>query len=123
MQPHGKKSPYYLLDLGEVRGTASILLNDLPVATCLGPEYKAIIPASAFHKSKNKLEITVSSTMTNRIIYMEQHDQPWKKFYNVNMPAKSASNRGADGLFTTKGWSPKSAGLLGPVRLVGVGVD
>ncbi|MBK8780144.1 MAG: hypothetical protein IPO25_23085 [Saprospiraceae bacterium] len=56
--PPVKKSPYYLLDLGEVRGTASILLNDLPVATCLGPEYKAIIPASAFHKSKNKLEIT-----------------------------------------------------------------
>jgi len=121
-KPPVKKAPYYLLDLGEVRGTVSIILNDLPVATCLGPEYKAIIPASAFHKSKNKLEITVSSTMANRIIYMEQHDQPWKKFYNVNMPARLRANRGADGLFTAKNWELGKWGMMGPVSWSGVEV-
>ena len=41
----------------------------------------------------------------------------WKKFYNVNMPARLPENRGADGLFTRRDWEPLDSGLLGPVTL------
>jgi hypothetical protein len=55
--------------------------------------------------------------MGNRIADMERKGQPYKIFYNVNFPAYQASNRGADGLFTTSGWQPQVSGLLGPVTL------
>ncbi|MBK7439516.1 MAG: glycoside hydrolase family 2 protein [Saprospiraceae bacterium] len=112
-----QKSTHYLLDLGLVHESAEIKINDKYITTCIGPLYQAVISAAALRRKKNKLEVIVSNSMANRIIGLDQNNIPWKKFYNVNMPAKSASNRGADGLFTTKGWSPKSAGLLGPVKL------
>jgi hypothetical protein len=48
---------------------------------------------------------------------LEKRGVEWKRFYNVNMPAKLAVNRGADGLFTTLGWRPLKSGLIGPVSL------
>ena len=55
--------------------------------------------------------------MTNRIIALEKEGTPWKKFYNVNFPARQAENRGADGLFTPANWQPEASGLLGPVTI------
>ena len=41
----------------------------------------------------------------------------WRKFYNVNFPARLPENRGPDGLFTAAGWQPLASGLLGPVTI------
>jgi hypothetical protein len=40
----------------------------------------------------------------------------WKKFYNVNFPARMAENR-VDGLFDASQWQPEDSGLIGPVTL------
>jgi len=59
----------------------------------------------------------VTNLSANRIRDLDRRGVPWKKFYNVNFPAKLPQNRGADGLFSAAGWEPLDSGLLGPVTL------
>jgi hypothetical protein len=42
--------------------------------------------------------------MANRIIDLDKRGVQWKKFYNINMSARLAENRGPDGLFTAAKW-------------------
>ncbi|HEX6848290.1 MAG TPA: glycosyl hydrolase [Chitinophagaceae bacterium] len=106
----------WLLDLGDVKESATIFLNGKKIATLIGPVYTATIPASQL-KPDNQLQVIVTNGMANRIIDLEKRAIPWKKFYNVNMPSRLAENRGADGLFTAVEWQPKPSGLLGPVTI------
>jgi hypothetical protein len=109
----------WVLDLGEVSESATVLLNGKPIGTTIGPIYKLEIPAAMLTKD-NKLEIRVSNSMANRISYMDKNHLPWKIFYNINMPARLPENRGKDGLFTAENWQPRPSGLLGPVTLTPV---
>ena len=106
----------WLLDLGDVKESATIILNGKKIATLIGPVYTVTIPAAQL-KPDNNLQVIVTNGMANRIIDLEKRGVPWKKFYNVNMPARLAENRGADGLFTAAKWQPKPSGLLGPVTI------
>ena len=109
----------FLLDLGRVEQSAEVWLNGRKIATLIGPLYQVVIPAEQF-AAGNVLEVRVSNGMTNRIIYLEKLGMPWKKFYNVNFPARLAANRDANGLFTARHWQPEASGLLGPVTLTPV---
>lgn len=109
----------YELDLGQVNESASVILNGKKLATLIGPVFKLTIPATEL-KAVNILQVTVTNGMANRIADMDKKGLPWKKFYNTNMPARLAENRGADGLFTAAGWQPRTAGLTGPVTLTPV---
>jgi hypothetical protein len=106
----------WLLDLGTVKESATIMLNGKKIATLIGPSYAVTIPAAQL-KSINQLEVIVTNGMANRIIDLDRKGVHWKKFYNINMSARLAENRGADGLFTTLKWSPKPSGLLGPITI------
>jgi hypothetical protein len=109
-------APAYMLDLGKVAWSAEVVLNGKPIATVLGPVYRVTIPASQL-KADNLLEVNVSNGITNRIIDLEKGNVPWKKFYNVNFPARLPENRGANGIFTAANWQPETSGLLGPVTI------
>ena len=109
-------APAYVLDPGKVAWSAEVIVNGKPVATLLGPDYKVTIPASLL-KAENELLVRVSNGMTNRIIALEKDGTTWKKFYNVNFPARLAENRGPNGLFTAANWQPEASGLLGPVTI------
>jgi len=109
-------SAYYRLWLGKVAHSARITLNGNELATLISPPFSIDIPASEM-KSENTLEVSVTNLMGNRMAEMERKGQPYKIFYNVNFPAYKATNRGADGLFTTSGWQPQESGLFGPVTL------
>src|SRR6187401_3044008 len=104
------------LDLGDVKESATIILNGKKIATLIGPSYTVTIPASAL-KADNTLEVIVTNSMANRIIDLDKRGVQWKKFYNINMSARLPENRGADGLFTAAEWQPKPSGLLGPVTI------
>jgi hypothetical protein len=67
--------------------------------------------------AENTLEIEVCNLMANRIAALDRAGVPWRKFSNVNFPAKLAGNRGPDGLFSAAKWDPLDSGLLGPVTL------
>ena len=106
----------WLLDLGDVKESATIILNGEKIATLIGPSYSVTIPASLI-KAENDLKIIVTNGMANRIIDLDKRAVVWKKFYNVNMPARLAVNRGTDGLFTTIKWQPMASGLIGPISI------
>ncbi len=59
----------------------------------------------------------MTNRMANRIADLDRRGVPWKKFYNVNFPARRTENRGPDGLFSAARWEPLDSGLLGPVTL------
>jgi hypothetical protein len=108
----------YLLDLGQVSQSAQVKVGGR-LTTLLGPAYQLYIPKASMINT-DFLQVTVSSTMANRIAAMDRAGQEWKSFYNINMAAKLKENRGADGLFSAAQWQLLPAGLLGPVTLTPV---
>lgn len=106
----------WLLDLGNVKESANVFLNGKKISTLIGPTYNVAIPA-AYLKTTNQLKVVVTNGMANRVIDLDKRGVEWKKFYNINMSARLAENRGADGLFTAAKWEPKASGLMGPVTL------
>jgi hypothetical protein len=110
------KADAWLLDLGEVKESATIILNGRKIATVIGPSYSVII-APAQLKPENQLLVIVTNGMANRVIDLDKRGVQWKKFYNINMQARLPENRGADGLFSAAKWQPKPSGLLGPVTI------
>jgi hypothetical protein len=109
------QSSSLMLDLGRVCESADVILNGKSLTTLIGPSYQLLIDESLI-KEHNVLEVHVSNLMANRIIDLDKRNVLWRKFYNVNFPARKAENR-VNGLFSAAHWSPKTSGLLGPVRL------
>jgi len=110
------KADLWSLNLGDVKESATIILNGKKITTVIGPSYSVTIPSSEL-KTDNFLQVIVTNGMANRIIDLDKRGVQWKKFYNINMSARLAENRGADGLFTAAKWEPKPSGLLGPVTI------
>jgi hypothetical protein len=106
----------YALDLGAVHDSARVRLNGKDLATLIGPRFRLVIDGSSLAET-NVLEVAVSNLMANRIASLDRQKVRWKKFYNVNFPARLPANRGPDGLFHADHWPPLPSGLLGPVTL------
>ena len=107
-----------VLSLGEVYGTATVRINGDSVATLISSPFNINLDGSKL-KSSNTLEIHVSNLMANRIIELDKRGVPWKKFYNVNFPARKPENR-RNGIFFAGEWDPIPSGLSGPVILTPV---
>ena len=90
-----------LLDLGEVAESARVWLNKQEIGTLIGPVFQLFIDEKML-KDENLLEVEVCNLMANRIAYMDKEAMPWKKFYNINFPARRAENRGEDGVVYRK---------------------
>ncbi|MCB0587537.1 MAG: hypothetical protein KDD06_19750, partial [Phaeodactylibacter sp.] len=119
--PEGEGSGW-LLNLGEVAESARVRLNGNEIGTLIGPEYEVYLSPELFRED-NLLEVEVTNLMANRIADMDKRGVLWKKFYNVNFPARRRENRGENGLFDASGWEPRPSGLLGPVTLTKVDVS
>jgi hypothetical protein len=103
-------------DLGAVHESARVVLNGRELGTFIGPWFRVDVPASAL-RERNVLEVEVTNLTANRIADLDRRGVPWKKFYNVNFPARLQTNRGPDGLFSAAKWAPLPSGLAGPVTL------
>ena len=112
------KADHWLLDLGDIKESASVSLNGEELGTLIGPSYQLYIDDSKL-KDENQLVVNVSNLMANRIADLDKREVFWKKFYNVNFPARLSENR-KNGLFTAAHWEPLPSGLLGPVTLTPV---
>ena len=115
------RSEHWQLDLGRVAETARIRLNGQNLETLIGPPYRVVLDGSQL-RATNTLEVSVTNLSANRIRDLDVRGVPWKKFYNVNFPARLPENRGPDGLFSAARWEPLESGLLGPVTLTPVAV-
>jgi len=107
-----------MLDLGTVKESAAVKLNGKEIGTLIGTVFEIEFSSDLLVEGENVLEIEVTNLMANRIADLDKRNIFWKKFYNVNFPAKLREDRGPGGLFTAKNWDPKASGILGPVRLV-----
>lgn len=107
-----------LLDLGTVKESARVLINGVAIDTLIGPKYVTVIDRQRFTGS-DTLQVEVSNLMANRVADLDRRGVFWKRFYNVNFPARLAENR-RDGLFTAAHWAPLESGLLGPVSITPV---
>jgi hypothetical protein len=114
--PRPAAAAVWRLDLGRVRDSARVRLNGRDLGTMIGPSYQLTVAGIQFVE-QNVLEIDVTNQMANRIADLDRRRVPWKKFYNVNFPARLPENRGPDGLFSAARWEPLESGLLGPVTL------
>ena len=106
----------WALDLGVVRESARVRVNGRDLGTVVAPPFRVVLDGSALNDT-NQLEVSVTNLSANRIRDLDVRGVRWKKFYNVNFPARLPANRGPDGLFTAAGWTPLDSGLLGPVTL------
>ena len=104
------------LDLGQIAESARVRLNGRDLATLIAPPFHVIVDSSQL-SATNMLEVSVTNLSANRVRDLDRRGVPWKKFYNVNFPARFPENRGSDGLFSAAKWEPLESGLLGPVTL------
>ena len=114
--PPAGRADAWLLDLGRVYESARVRLNGRDLGTLIGPGFSVVLESGSIRQS-NLLEVCVTNLSANRIADLDRRGVIWKKFYNVNMPARLPENRGADGLFTAAKWEPLDSGLVGPVTL------
>jgi hypothetical protein len=114
-KPQGQTGDW-LLDLGRVAESARVKLNARELGALIKAPYRIRIPKELI-KEQNDLEVVVSNLMSNRIVDLDRRNVNWKKFYNINMPARRRDNAGPDGLFNAARWTPRDSGLIGPVTL------
>jgi hypothetical protein len=113
------QSKGWILDLGQVHESAEVTLNGRSLGTLIGPVFQLYLDDDAL-KNENILEVWVCNSMMNRIADLDRRHVFWKKFYNVNFPARKAENR-RNGLFDASAWEVKESGMEGPVELIPAG--
>jgi hypothetical protein len=91
-----------LLDLGKVSEIAEVSVNGIPVAVQWAPPFRANITPHVV-KGPNRIEVTVTNTWHNRLIYDANLPAAKKKTWTIGGPEKST------------GLVP--AGLIGPVSI------
>ena len=101
----------WLLDLGDVRESARVILNGQPVVTAWSIPFRVRIAASFIKPGKNILELDVTNLAANRIRYMDQNKLPWKIMRDSNIVNINYKP------FDASAWPLTPSGLLGPVTL------
>ncbi|MCF7668508.1 MAG: hypothetical protein K9N48_01900 [Verrucomicrobia bacterium] len=100
----------FVLDLGDVRHSARVRLNNRTLGTVFTPPYRVII--DQLESGKNKLEIEVTNLSANRIRDLDRRGTNWKIFYNINFVDIDYNS------FDASDWPIEKSGLLGPIRLI-----
>lgn len=104
-------SPSYLLDLGDVRETARVILNGKELATLFAVPY--IYNVTDWLKTgDNILQVEVCNLPANRIAKLDRDGIKWRKFKEINVVDLSY------GKSTYANWQPVPSGLCSEVRLI-----
>ncbi|EJL60485.1 glycosyl hydrolase [Flavobacterium sp. CF136] len=97
------------LNLGDVRESAKVWVNDEFIGTAWSVPYQLNI--GKLKSGKNTLKIQVTNLSANRIRDKELKGEEWKIFYEINMVDKDYKK------FDATKWNPMPSGLLGPVSI------
>jgi hypothetical protein len=103
------KTENWNLNLGDVRESAKVWLNDKFIGTAWSVPYQLNI--GKLKLGKNTLKIQVTNLSANRVRDMELKGQEWKIFHEINMVDKDYKK------FDATKWSPMPSGLLGPITI------
>ncbi len=103
----------WLLDLGRVSESAKVWLNGRLLAGLILPPYNLVI--DELNATGNLLEVEVTNLPANRIREMDRRGVKWQIFHDINFASINYHH------FNASHWKVRDSGLLGPVRLFGLG--
>jgi len=103
------KIEHWSLNLGDVRESAKVWLNDEFIGTAWSVPYQ--LNLGKLKSGKNTIKIQVTNLSANRIRNKELKGEEWKIFYEINMVDKDYKK------FDATKWAPMPSGLLGPITI------
>ena len=106
-----KKGNSWTIDLGDVRESARVYVNDSLIGCAWAVPYRLSF-ANLLHKGNNKIRIEVTNLPANRISELDRQGYKWRKFDEINVVDiyyKKTSY--AD-------WTPVASGLNSEVKLI-----
>jgi hypothetical protein len=98
------------IQLGDVRETAEVWINDTKIGTAWSLPYTLEIPEGIL-KTHNNIKIKVRNLSANEIKYLDFNKVNWKKFYDINIVDIQYKP------FNASDWKSVDSGLLGPIFL------
>lgn len=105
------KDVRYILDLGDVRESARVVLNGQEVATLFAVPFRCDI-TKFLKKGTNTLQVYVTNLPANRIAKMDRDGVVWRKFKEINVVDLNYKKN----LYNT--WTPVPSGLNSDVKLI-----
>ena len=105
---HAREAGDYLLNLGEVGSSATIIWNEKK-HTIIDDPFEIML--QDVKAGENTLELLVTNLPANRIRYMDQQEIPWRIFHDINFVNIDYRP------FDASQWEAKPSGILGPVKL------
>jgi hypothetical protein len=99
-----------VLDLGDVRESARIWVNEKPAGMLVAHPYSLDI-TPLVRPGTNRLRIEVTNLSANRIRDLDEKGVLWRKFEDINFVSHMYTE------FDASVWPLKPSGLLGPVRI------
>jgi len=104
----------WVLDLGDVRESARVVINGEPVDTLWSVPFRCSI-GEYLRPGVNNLDIYVTNLPSNRIAAMERRGEKWRIFKDANISSVTGAR-----VFSFGEWAPDPSGLISEVSLVPV---
>lgn len=106
-----KKGNSWTIDLGDVRESARVYVNDSLIGCAWTVPYRLSF-ANLLHKGNNKIRIEVTNLPANRISELDRQGYKWRKFDEINVVDINYKKTSyAD-------WTPVASGLNSEVKLI-----
>nr|WKN35759.1 glycosyl hydrolase [Tunicatimonas sp. TK19036] len=105
-----KSADDYLLQLGDVRESARVWVNDQEVGILWSVPFQARI-GEYLKEGENTIRVEVANLMANRIRDLDQRGITWRNYHEINFVNLEYQP------FDASGWEPQPSGLLGPVQV------
>ena len=109
--PESASATRWHLDLGDVRESARVSVNDRPAGIVVAHPFRIDL-GDLLRSGENSLEIEVTNLSANRIRDLDQRGVRWKKFHDINFVNIHYKP------FDASAWPVTPSGLLGPVTLI-----
>jgi hypothetical protein len=111
-----KRADRWLLDLGDVRESARVRVNNQPAGVVVAHPFRLDV-TDCVKAGTNTLTIEVTNLSANRIRDLDCRKVVWKKFDEINIVDHNYKRLDASQ------WPLEPSGLLGPVTLIPLAVE
>ena len=105
------KNNDWVIDLGDVRESARVYINDVKIGCAWSVPYTLVFPGNLLKKGKNHIRIEVTNLPANRIAQMDREGVKWRKMNEINVVDINYKNT------TYDGWAPVPSGLNSKVTI------
>ncbi|MBR0275830.1 MAG: glycosyl hydrolase family 2 [Prevotella sp.] len=108
----------FRLNLGDVRESARVYINDVMIGCAWSAPFVLDCPAGLIHEGSNSLRIEVTNLPANRIRQMDVNGTKWRIFGDVNILDIMDGQEARNDISSYASWQLMPSGLCSPVQLV-----